>query len=118
MSNQLEIPQSHYKIEVEEGKKNAILTILSDRYCRAIIEAITYTPKSVIELTAETRIPLSTVYRRIQMLQDSKLLLTSGIVSEDGKRIFLYKSKISGIQSNYENGLTKVRLLFNRQQHT
>lgn len=117
MSNQLEMQQSQYKIDGEE-KKNAILTILSDKYCRAIIEAITYTPKSVIDLTAETKIPISTIYRRIQMLQDNKLLLTSGTISMDGKKLFLYKSKIKGIQSSFGNGQIKVKLFFNQQQQT
>ncbi len=114
MSNQLEMPQSQYKID-DEIKKNAILTILSDKYCRIIIEAITYTSKSVVELTVETRIPISTIYRRLQLLQDNKLLWTSGTISEDGKKLFLYKSKIKGIQSSFENGQIKVELFFNKQ---
>ncbi len=110
MSNQLEMPQSSYKVE-EDTKKDVMLTILSDKYCRAIIEATRYTPKSAMDLTAETKIPISTIYRRIQMLHDNKLLLTSGTISEDGKKLFLYKSRIKGICGSYDNGQIEVKLL-------
>ena len=70
-------------------------------------------PKSAMELTAETKIPISTVYRRIQMLHDNKLLLTSGTISEDGKKLFLYKSKVKGIQCNFNNGQIEVELRLN-----
>jgi predicted transcriptional regulator len=73
-----------------------------------------YKPKSAIEITAETRIPISTVYRRIQMLHDNKLLFTSGTISDDGKKFFLYKSKVKGIQSNFNNGQVEVELILNK----
>jgi len=90
--------QQTFKIE-ESERKNDILEILSDKYCRTILESIMYVPKSAIEITAETNIPMSTVYRRIQSLHDNKLVATSGMITDDGKRLFMYKSKIKGIQS-------------------
>ena len=102
-----------FRIE-ETEKQDSLLEILSDRYCRAIIESITNKPKSVVEITEETGIPMSTVYRRIQTLHDSKLLATSGTITEDGKRLFLYKSKVKGIQSVFNNGKTEVELILNR----
>ena len=53
------------KIE-EPERKEFFLEILSDKYCRSILEAIMNTPKSAIEVSREKIIPLSTVYRRIQ----------------------------------------------------
>lgn len=35
-------------------------------------------PKSVVEIIADTKIPISTAYRRIQTLHDSKMLNTYG----------------------------------------
>ncbi len=104
--------QQTFKIE-EAEKQDSLLEILSDKYCRTILESIMYKPKSVIEITAESKIPMSTVYRRIQTLHDNKLLLTSGIITEDGKRLFLYKSKVKGIQSVFNNGKTNVELILN-----
>ena len=109
----MQILQPAFKIEDPE-KKDSLLEILSDKYCRTILETIMYKPKSAIEITAETRIPISTVYRRIQMLHDNKLLFTSGTISDDGKKFFLYKSKVKAIQSNFNNGQVEVELILNK----
>jgi predicted methyltransferase len=106
--------QQAFKIEDPE-KKESLLEILSDKYCRTIIESIMDKPKSAIEIVSETKIPVSTVYRRIQMLSDNKLLRISGNISEDGKKSFLYKSKVKGIQTRYENGSVNVELILNRE---
>ena len=108
----MQVLQPAFKIEDPE-KKDSLLEILSDKYCRTILEAIMYKPKSAIEINAETRIPISTVYRRIQMLHDNKLLFTSGTISAEGKKFFLYKSKIKAIQSNFNYGQVEVELILN-----
>ncbi len=110
-SNSMQLLQSKYQIE--DTKKDTLLSILSDKYCRAIITATMDKPKSAIELTAETKIPISTIYRRLQTLYDNKLLRTSGMISNDGKKLFLYKSKIKGIHGSFENGQVEIKLVFN-----
>ncbi len=103
----------NYKM-VDEEKVGGFLEILSDLYCRKIIEATLYKPKSAIEIAKEFDIPISTVYRRIQSLHDSKILSTTGNISEDGKKYFLYKSRISAIQTTYENGNVQVMIASNK----
>jgi len=98
-----------FKIE-EIEKKDRLLEILSDKYCRAILKSTMSTPKSVTEVTTETKIPISTVYRKIQTLYDNKLLRTSGTITDEGKKLFLYKSKIKGIQSTFNDGQVEVDL--------
>ena len=112
MNKQLEVLQSQYKIE-ENSKNDTLLSVLSDRYCRSILEATMDNPKSVTEISAETKIPISTIYRRIQTLHDNKLLHISGMISDDGKKFFLYKSKIKGFQSRYDGGKIEVELTSN-----
>ena len=70
-------------------------------------------PKSLIEITAETKITLSTTYRRIQSLHDNKLVAISGMVTDEGKKLFLYKSKIKEIQSSFSDSMTEVELIIN-----
>jgi len=108
----MQIIQSEYKIE-EETTKDAILSILSDKYCRPILKSIMDKPKSVMEIAAETKIPISTVYRRMQTLHDNKLVHISGMISDDGKKLFLYKSKIKGIKSRFDQGQIEVGLILN-----
>jgi len=108
----MQVLQSVYKIE-EDTTKDVLLSVISDKYCRSILKVIIDKPKSAMEITAETKTPISTVYRRIQTLQDSKLLCVSGTISDDGKKLFLYKSKIKGIQSTFNDGQIEVELILN-----
>lgn len=101
------------KIE-EPERKECFLEILSDKYCRSILEAIMDTPKSAIEISREKIIPLSTVYRRIQQLHDSKMVRTSGVITEEGKRLFLYKSKIKEVNTSFHDGKIDVDVVFNK----
>ena len=104
--------QTAFRIE-EVEKKDSMLEVVSDKYCRTILESIMYKPKSIMEITVEAKIPISTVYRRIQTLHDNNLVATSGTITEDGKKLFLYKSKVKGIQCNYNNGQMEVKLTLN-----
>ena len=113
MSEQIEVLKNAYKIE-ESSKKDALLAIVADKYCRIIIDATKDKPKSAMELAYETKIPISTIYRRLQTLHDSSLLHTSGMISEDGKKLFLYKSKVKGIHSTFEDGNVDIKLILNR----
>jgi predicted transcriptional regulator len=108
----MQILKQTLKIE-EHEKQDSLLEILSDKYCRAILMSTMYNPKSAIEITAEENIPMSTVYRRIQQLHDNKLLQTSGMITAEGKRLFLYKSKVKGIQSSFNAGKIEVELILN-----
>ncbi|MCJ8305973.1 MAG: helix-turn-helix transcriptional regulator [Nitrosopumilus sp.] len=105
--------QTTFRIE-ELGKKDTLLEVVSDKYCRTILESIMYKPKSIMEITVEAKIPISTVYRRIQTLHDNNLVATSGTITEDGKKLFLYKSKVKGIQCNFNNGQVEVELTLNK----
>jgi len=113
-------PQTEYmqtilqKRKIEDGeRKDAILEILADKYCRGIIETTMEKPKSAIDIAADTKIPISTVYRRLQSLHDSKLVAISGMISDDGKKFFLYKSKIRSLSASYTGNYVEVEVVPN-----
>ena len=107
--------QTLTQLKIEEPEiKESFLEILSDKYCRSILEAIMDTPKSAIEVSREKIIPLSTVYRRIQQLHDSKMIRTSGVITDEGKRLFLYKSKIKAVNTSFHDGKIDVDVVFNK----
>ena len=108
----MQILQPAFRIE-ETERKDSMLEVVSDKYCRTVLKSTMHKPKSAMEISADDKIPISTVYRRIQMLHDNKLLLTSGTINEDGKKLFLYKSKIKGIKSKFESGKIDVELILN-----
>ena len=98
---------------LEQTSKDALLGILADKYSRAILEATMDLPKSAIELSAECQIPISTAYRRIQELHDNNLLKISGSINEDGKKYFLYKSKIKAIMTCFNGNSLEVEIIPN-----
>lgn len=104
---------SGQKIDDEE-KKDAILQVISDKYCRAILENTMNKPKSAMEISAETKIPISTVYRRLQTLHDNKLLGISGSISDDGKKYFLYKSKVKTIVTAFNGNYVEIQIVPNK----
>lgn len=104
------------KIE-EESKKDSILEVMADKYCRAILENTMEKPKSAMEISAETKIPISTIYRRLQTLHDNKLLGISGSISDDGKKYFLYKSKVKGIQTAFNGSYVEIEVVLNTNKY-
>jgi len=97
----------------DPDRKEAILEMLSDKYCRAILTATMNVPKSAMDLTTDTKIPISTIYRRLQMLHDGKLVRISGLISDDGKKLFLYKSKVRGITIDFDGDKIEAEIIPN-----
>lgn len=100
------------KIE-DDSRKDAILELISDKYCRNILENTMEKPKSAMEISSETKIPISTVYRRLQTLHDNKLLGISGSISQDGKKYFLYKSRVKAISTSFNMGNIEIEVVPN-----
>ncbi len=48
-----------------------------------IVSSIIDGPKTAVEISKVTNIPISTVYRRLQFLQEHKMLKTSGGLNKD-----------------------------------
>ena len=64
-------------------------------------------------IAQEEKIPLSTVYRKIKKLSDGKLLAISGSINRDGKKYFLYMSKIREINIHWDVIETKIDCVLN-----
>lgn len=97
----------------DEVKKDSIIEAISDKYSRIILDATLGMPKTALEISQEKQIPISTVYRRLQALHDAKLLSISGSISDDGKKFFMYKSKVRQISTSFNNGLVDVSVVLN-----
>ena len=95
---------------IDDEKKQIILDILADKYCKFILHCTLEKPKSAMEISHEKKIPISTVYRRLQTLFDAKLLSISGSINQDGKKYFLYKSKVKSISLKCDLEVTTIEL--------
>lgn len=99
--------------KIDDERSDTILGVVSDKYCRAILESTMNGPKAAIEISADTHIPISTVYRRLQLLFDNKLLAISGSITSEGKKHFLYRSKVKAITSQFNGGNLQVEIVPN-----
>ena len=80
---------------INQDRADIILRTISDPAKRKIISCIKSEPKTVIQISKEIDLPVSTVYRKIGVLQEDKLLIASaGIHTIKNKKEFKYKSKI------------------------
>ena len=97
----------------DDLKKQIILEIISDSYCRKILHATTAKYCSVQTISEEEKIPISTVYRRLHRLINEKILSVSGTIANNGKNNFFYKSKIKKILIENEDGELKIEIIPN-----
>jgi len=97
----------------EEERKQVLLESLADKYCKLILKNTLDKPKSAMIIAQEEKIPLSTVYRKLQKLHNGKLLAISGSINRDGKKYFLYMSKIREINIHWDVIETKIDCVLN-----
>lgn len=100
-------------VNFEESQKDTLLNVVSDKYCRDILMSTMEIPKSAMEISRDRNIPISTVYRRLQVLHDGKLVRVTGTISQDGKKYFLYQSKVKSINSYFDGSKILVEIIPN-----
>jgi len=86
---------------------------MADRYSRELLRTTRELPKSALRISQETGIPISTVYRRIQRLQDAGVVRVSGEINLEGKKHFLYQSKVKAISSKVAGEFINVEIIPN-----
>ncbi len=83
-----------------------LLQTLGNKYSAEILEA-TDEPRSAQELSDELEIPIATCYRRIDELTEHNLLeLHDNILSDDRRRIKVYRRNVDAIQVEFDEELT------------
>jgi len=82
----------------DSNLRKAILKALSDEYSRTIMNYTIDEPKSIVNMVKDCDIPMTTAYRRVKELEENKILkVTGSIVTDDGKKYFLYQSRLKAI---------------------
>jgi predicted transcriptional regulator len=73
-----------------------VLEALADAQSRSILFSVIKEGKTASELAEEHRIPLSSVYKKISDLENLSLIkVDRWILSDNGKKFKIYKSRIS-----------------------
>ncbi|MCE9652931.1 MAG: transcriptional repressor [Nitrosarchaeum sp.] len=92
--------------KIYDERKEKFLFVLADKICRTIIASTIDRAKSAIEISNENNISVATVYRKLEILLNNKIITPSAIISKEGKKIFFYKAHISHIQTCFDiNGI-------------
>jgi predicted transcriptional regulator len=92
----------------------AILEAMSNEVSRKILTSTIQKGKPVEEISAESNIPPSTTYRRVQELTDLGLMVVERIVISDaGKRYSIFRSAFSGVLAMLESGQLHVEVTLN-----
>jgi len=83
-----------------------MLRTLGNKYSAEILDA-TDEPRSAQDLSDELDIPIATCYRRITELTDHGLLeLHDSILSDDRRRIKVYRRNVESIQVDFQDSMT------------
>lgn len=98
---------------LEEHEIEMILQIVSDRYYRKILHSMIERPKSAFEISSECDILVSTVYRKLKMLKEFKIVYTRCMLTPDGKKRFLYQSRISSISATMSKDILDIKVIPN-----
>ncbi|WP_248896823.1 winged helix-turn-helix domain-containing protein [Haloplanus halobius] len=87
---------------VDTDEVQAMLDVLQDADCRAVLDATSERPKSASELSDCCDLPLSTTYRKLDALTDLGLLHERTRISRDGKHASEYIRIIDDIHLSAE----------------
>ena len=75
-----------------------IIEALTNVCTRAVLFSIIHEPKDATQIAREVRLSLSTVYKTLSNLEDLALIHVNNFkISDEGKKIKLYKSKIGQV---------------------
>ncbi len=75
-----------------------IIESLTNVCTRAVLFSIIHEPKDATQIAHEVRLSLSTVYKTLSNLEDLSLIQVNNFkISDEGKKIKLYKRKIGQV---------------------
>lgn len=85
--------------------------LLTDEYSAKILLATMTKPRSAFELSESLGIPIAACYRKIHLLEKAGLLICAERrLTQAGKRISLYQSKVRIAQIIFERNRIRARI--------
>ncbi len=102
--------------KINQDRVDVILKTMLDQDRRKIISCIKNESKTVIQISKETGLSISSVYRKIRELDEKKLLFLSGDINLHRKKEFRYKSKIRKVVVVFEKDVTDVKVYSNLRE--
>jgi predicted transcriptional regulator len=87
-------------INYEENKSLLLLREVAEMITYKIITSTMYSAKSVLQISTENKLPLSSTYKKISRLCKAGVLsLERASIHDNGKKVLYYRSKIKAIEA-------------------
>jgi predicted transcriptional regulator len=95
----------------EQERKDALLQALASEYSRKILLSTIQQSKSVEEIARDSKIPVSTCYRRIHELLTLRLLrIEKTIINDSGKKYETFRSTVKDATVNFSSNEMAVEV--------
>ncbi len=89
-----------------------MLAAIGDPVSLAILSALSQGEQDGHSLVVETRLPQSSVYRKLRDLEEEGLVYVSRLaITRDGHKVELYRSRLKEIHLEFERGKPKVKVV-------
>jgi len=99
--------------KINQDRADVILKTIFDKERRNVIFCIGNESKTTSQISKETGLSISSVYRRIRDLDEKKLLFLSGKIKHNGRSKIGYKSKIRKVVVVFDKDVTDVKIYSN-----
>lgn len=93
----------------DDVRKKAVIRALLDDHSRLILESTMLVAKSVIDITRENNIPMTSAYRKVKELKKYGLLKVDRIIlTPEGKKCEMVRSTIRTANVQFDKGTLSV----------
>lgn len=94
----------------KEEEFETVVGLLDDEYARDILKVTSQEPMTVPELSEQSNAAESTLYRRIEQLQEAGLVSEQTRVRSDGHHDAIYSATLEGCQITLKDGQFEIRV--------
>ncbi|WP_316504492.1 winged helix-turn-helix domain-containing protein [Nitrosopumilus sp.] len=92
-----------------------LIKILAEKATRKILLLLQEKPKTISEISKESKFSANLIYSKIRVLENLNLLYVSGNdINKDWKKKFHYQSKIKSFDLRFENGKIDLKIIYNK----
>ncbi|RQG89844.1 ArsR family transcriptional regulator [Natrarchaeobius halalkaliphilus] len=99
----------------EEIDLSRILAILDDEYARDILTHTSVEPMSASTLSERCDASLPTIYRRLERLEESRLVTEETELAPDGNHYSVYSANLDRFELSLEEGSFDLELTYREE---
>jgi predicted transcriptional regulator len=93
-----------------ENRSDELLELLGQERVRQILAVTSREPKSAKELSEECDVALSTIYRRVEEMVASDLLVERTEIESDGSHHSVYEANVDHLDVDIDDGTVEVNV--------